>query len=259
MAVGEVEADVEVPTRGAAAPGEAVSGSRGSANRQSRQQGGGEPERAGTLFADAGRPVGPRGAPKPGSVSPGLFHGEKKKLNRNCSTDSRSWFNSQMPYDVLPQNATTESKEVRVSNTSHLTRPTEIQNSQALAKPAPDRAVPCRKSEISQQQNRGGAVSTQIGHAPVRLKAQSQTAVQCRQNEISQQKNSSKVVPTQTGHEPGRLEAQGQTAVQYSQNNNLQQQNSSGAVLTQIGYAPVRLEAQGQTAVQCRQSNFSHQ
>ena len=32
---------MEAPTRGAAAPGEAVSDSLGSANRQSRQQGGG--------------------------------------------------------------------------------------------------------------------------------------------------------------------------------------------------------------------------
>ena len=70
--------------------------------------------------------MGPRGAPKPGSVSLALFHGEKERLNRNCNTDSRSWFNSQMPYDVLAQNATTESREVKVSDTSHLTRPTEI-------------------------------------------------------------------------------------------------------------------------------------
>ena len=40
-AVGEAEADVEAPTRGAASPGEAVSDSLGSANGQSRQQGGG--------------------------------------------------------------------------------------------------------------------------------------------------------------------------------------------------------------------------
>ena len=105
-------------------------------------RGGGKLERAGTLFADAGRSVGPRGAPNPGSVSPALFHGEKERLNRNCSTDSRSWFNTQMPYDVLPQNATTESREVRVSDTSHLTRPTEIQNSLALVKPETERAVP---------------------------------------------------------------------------------------------------------------------
>ena len=106
--------------------------------------------------------------------------------------------------------ATTESREVRVSATSHLTRPTEIQNSPALAKPAADRAVPCRESEILQQQNGGGVVSTQIGHALVWLKAQGQTAVQCRQNEISQQqKNNSRAVLTQIGHEPGRLEAQG--------------------------------------------------
>ena len=88
-----------------------------------------------------------------------------------------------------------------------LTRPTEIQNSIALAKPAADRAVPCRKSVISQQQNGGEVVSTQIGHAPVRLKAQGQKAVQCRKNEIwQQQKNSSGAILTQIGHEPGRLE-----------------------------------------------------
>ena len=88
-----------------------------------------------------------------------------------------------------------------MSDTSHLTRPTEIQNSLTLAKSAADRAVPCRKSEISQQQNGGGVVSTQIGHAPVQLKAQGQTAVQCRQNEIlQQQKNSSRAVLTQIGH-----------------------------------------------------------
>ena len=86
-----------------------------------------------------------------------------------------------------------------MSDTSHLTRPTEIQNSLGLAKPAADRAVPCRKSKISQQQNDGGVVSTQIVHAPVRLEAQGQTAVQCRQNEISQQqKNSSRAVLSQS-------------------------------------------------------------
>ena len=37
-ALGEAEADVEAPTRGAAAPGDAVSDSQGFANRQSRQQ-----------------------------------------------------------------------------------------------------------------------------------------------------------------------------------------------------------------------------
>ena len=60
--------------------------------RADSSKGGGETERAGTLFADAGRSVGPRGAPKLGPVSPALFHGEKERLNRNCSTDSRSWF-----------------------------------------------------------------------------------------------------------------------------------------------------------------------
>ena len=65
-----------------------------------------EPERARTLSTDARRFVGPRGKPKPGSASPALFYGEKRRLNGNCSTGSRSWFNSQMPYDVLPQNGT---------------------------------------------------------------------------------------------------------------------------------------------------------
>ena len=131
-------------------------------------------------------------------------------------------------------------------HTSHLTRDAKIQNSLALAKAAADRAVPCRESEISQQQNSGGVVSTQIGHASVRVEAQGQTAVQCRQDEISQQqKNSSKTVLAQIGHEPGRLEARGQTAVQCRQNENLQQQNCSGGVSTQIGHASVQLEAQG--------------
>ena len=40
-AVGEAKADVKAPTRGAAAPGDVVSDSQGSANRQSRQQRGG--------------------------------------------------------------------------------------------------------------------------------------------------------------------------------------------------------------------------
>ena len=111
---------------------------------------------------------------------------------------------------VCLEAATTESREVRVSDTSHLTRPIEIQNSLGLAKPAADRAVPCRKSEISQQQDGGGAVSTQIGHAPVRFEARGQTAVQCRKSEISQQqKNISREILTQIGHEPGWLEAQG--------------------------------------------------
>ena len=102
--------------------------------------------------------MGPRGAPNLGSVSPALLHGEKERLNRNCSTDSRSWLYSQMPYDILPQNATTESREVRVSDTSHLTRPVEIQNSLALVKSAADRAVPCRKGEIFEPSNDWGGL-----------------------------------------------------------------------------------------------------
>ena len=140
--------------------------------------------------------------------------------------------------------STTESREVRMSDTLHLTRPTVIQNSQASAKPAAVRAVPCREGEISQQQNGGGVVSTQIGNSPVRFEAQGQTAVQCRQNEISQhQKNSIRAVLTQIMHEPGRLEAQGQTSVQCRQNENLQQQNCSRVVSSQIWHAPIRLEA----------------
>ena len=137
-AVGGAAVDVEAPTRGTAAPGEAISDSLGSTNRQSRQQKGGGANELVLCSQTQRGPWDLVGAPKPGSVSPALFHGEKERLNRNCSTDSRSWFNRQMPYDVLPQNATTDSGEVRVSNTLHLTRPTEIQNSRALAKSAAD-------------------------------------------------------------------------------------------------------------------------
>ena len=41
--------------------------------------------------------------------------------------------------------STTESRKVGVSDTSHLTRPTEIRNSLGLVNPAADRAVPCQK------------------------------------------------------------------------------------------------------------------
>ena len=149
-AVGEPEADVEAPTRGAAGPGDAVPDSQVSANRQSRQQGGGgggQNERLPCSQTQRG-PWDLAVHPSLGQLSPALFYDEKERLNRNCSTDSRSWFNSQMPYDISPQNATTESREVRVSDTSHLTRPAEIQNSLALAKSAADRAVPCSKGEI---------------------------------------------------------------------------------------------------------------
>ena len=138
--------------------------------------------------------------------------GQKQQFQRRQSDSSQQQNSSRAVSNqighapVRLEAATTESKEVRV-HTSHLTRPTEIQNSLALAKPAADQAVPCIESTISQQQNGGGVVSTQIGHTPVRLEAQGQTAVQCRKNEISQQqKNSSRVILTQIGHEPGRLE-----------------------------------------------------
>ena len=126
--------------------------------------------------------------------------------------------------------ATTESREIRVSETSHLTRLRDSEQP-SVSKPAADRAVPCRESEISQQQNGGGVVSTQIGHTPIRVEAQGQTAVQCRKNEIwQQQKNNSRTVLTQIRHEPGRLEARGQTAVQCRQNDISQQPNCSGGV-----------------------------
>ena len=100
---------------------------------------------------------------------------------------------------------TPESRQVRMSDTSHLTLPTGIQNSLGLANPTAGQAVPCKKSEISQQRNDGGAVSTQIGHTPVRLEAQGQTAVQCRQNESLQQQNCSGAVSSQVGYAPVRL------------------------------------------------------
>ena len=142
----EAEADVEAPTRGAAAPGDAVSDSQGSANRQSRRHGGGgrQNERV-PCSQTQGGPWDLAVHPSLGKFLPALFHGEKERLNKNCSIDSRSRFNSQMPYDILPQNATTESREVRVLDTSHLTRPGEIPNSLALAA---DQAVRCRKVEI---------------------------------------------------------------------------------------------------------------
>ena len=102
---------------------------------------------------------------------------------------------------------TTESREVRLSDTSHLIRPTEIQNSLGLTNPAANQAVPSKKKGISQQRNDGGAVSTQIGHTPVRLEARGQTAVQRRQSDSSQQQNSSRAVSNQNGHAPVRGEA----------------------------------------------------
>ena len=182
-----------------------------------------------------------------GSPGPKTSVQRRQSVSSQQQNSSRAVSNQIWYAPVWLEAVAFESREVRGSNTSHLTRPTEIQNSLKLAKPAANRAVPCRKSEISQQQNGGGTLSTQNGHAPVRIEAQSQTVVQCRQNEILQmQKNSSRAVLTQIGHEPGRVEAQGHRAVQCRQNESLQPQNSSGAISTRIGHAPVRLEAQGQ-------------
>ena len=97
----------------------------------------------------------------------------------------------------------------RCSSVRHVTINTTHRDTEqsSVSKPAADRLVPCCKSEISQQQLYGAIVSTQIGHAPVRLEAQGQTAVQCKKNEILQkQKNSSRAVLTQIRNEPGRLE-----------------------------------------------------
>ena len=136
-----------------------------------------------------------------GSPGPKTTVQGKQSVSSQQQNSSRAISNQIGHAPVRLEALTFESREVRVSNTSHLTRPREIQNSLKLAKPAANRAVPCRKSEISQQQNGGGAFSTQIWHAPVRLEAQSQTVVQCRQNEISQMhENSSRTVRTQIGH-----------------------------------------------------------
>ena len=167
-------------------------------------RGEGEPERAVTCSQTQGGPWNVTVHLRLGKLRRPCFTLRTERLSRKCSTDSRSSFNSHMPYDVLPQNATIDSREVRVSDNSRLTRPTEIQNSLALANPAADRAVPCRKSEISHQQNGGGVVSTQIGPEPVRLEAKGQTAVQCRKTRIC----SSRTV-TRIGYAPVRLEAHG--------------------------------------------------
>ena len=71
----EAEADVEAPTRGAAAPGETFSDSLGSVNRQSRQQGG-EGDRTSWYPARRRREVRGTSSVHP---SPGQFR-------RPCST-----------------------------------------------------------------------------------------------------------------------------------------------------------------------------
>ena len=119
-----------------------------------------------------------------GSPEPNTTVQRRQSVSSQQQNSSRAVSNQIGHAPVRLEAVTFESREVRVSNTSHLTRPTEIQNSLILAKPAANRAGPCRKSEISQQQNGGGALSTQIGREPVRIEAQSQTAVRCRQNEI---------------------------------------------------------------------------
>ena len=81
---------------------------------------GGEPERARTLFADAARSVGPRGAPKLGPVEPALFHGEKERFNRNCSTDSRSWFNKVRCLMIFCRRALQPSLERSECRTRHI-------------------------------------------------------------------------------------------------------------------------------------------
>ena len=126
----------------------------------------------------------------------------------------------------------------------------------SVGSPRPASGSVQAKREL-QQQNCSGAVSSQVGYAPVLLEAHGQTAVQCRQSESSQQQNSSRAVSNQI-RSPVRLEVQGQTAVQRTQRDDLQQQNISRAVSNQIG-PPVRFDVQGQTAVQRRQSDSSQQ
>ena len=78
------------------------------------------------------------------------------------------------PFGWKPLQPSLERSESHVTfNTTH--RDSE-QSSVSKTSSRPSSSV--QKSEISQQQqNGGGVVSTQIGHAPVRLEAQGQTAV----------------------------------------------------------------------------------
>ena len=77
-AVGEAEADVEAPTRGAAAPGDAVSDSQGSGNRQSRQQRGGGSQNEGVPCSQT------QGGPWDLAV-----HSSLGQFRRPCSTVRR--------------------------------------------------------------------------------------------------------------------------------------------------------------------------
>ena len=96
-------------------------------------------------------------------------------------------------------------------------------------------------------------------YEPGRLEAQGQTAVQCWQNEDFQQHNSTGAVSTQIGYAPVRLEAQGQKKqFQRRQSDSSQQQNSSRAVsnqINQIGHAPVRLKT---ATTESREVRVSH-
>ena len=131
-AVGEAEADVEAPTRGAAAPGDAVSDSQGSANRQSRQQQGGWSQNEQVPCSQT------QGGPWDLAVHPSLG-----QFYRPCSTVRKRGQTGTVAQTVAVgltvrclmifcRRTLEPSLEVRVSDTSHLTRPAKIQNSLVL-------------------------------------------------------------------------------------------------------------------------------
>ena len=96
-----------------------------------------------------------------GSPGPKTAVQRRQSDSSQHQNSSRALSNQIRHAPVRSEAATTEFREVRVSDTSHFTRPAEIQNSLALAKPEADRAVQCRQNENLQQQNCSGAFSTQ--------------------------------------------------------------------------------------------------
>ena len=88
---------------------------------------------------------------------------------------------------------------------------TQLGHAPVRAEAQDQTVIQCRQNDtLQQQKNRSRAALTEIVHEPGRSEAQGQTAVQCRQNENLQQQNSSGGVSTQVGHAPVRLEAQDQ-------------------------------------------------
>ena len=84
---------MEAPTRGAAVPGEAVFDSLGSVNWQNRQQRRGGSQNELVPVCKRREVRGTSRCTQAWVSFAGPLPGEKERLNRNCSTDSRSWFN----------------------------------------------------------------------------------------------------------------------------------------------------------------------